>query len=191
MSKQEKQTPPVDSKIAERLFEMRTVLIHGEITSKMARDITAQLLALSGESNDEITIYIHSEGGHVESADSVHDMISFVKPRIKMVGTGWVASAGVHVYLAAPKQDRYCLPNTRFLLHEPRGGVGGQASDVEIQAREIIRMRERLNNIFAAATGQTLEQIKKDTDRDYWMSAEEAKAYGLVGKIVTSHSEIL
>jgi ATP-dependent Clp protease protease subunit len=113
-----------------------------------------------------------------------------VKPRVKILGTGWVASAGALIYCAAPCEDRFCLPNTRFLLHEPRGGVGGAASDVEIQAREIIRMRERLNKIFAAATGQPIERIKEDTDRDYWMMAEEAKAYGLVGKIVSNSAEM-
>jgi ATP-dependent Clp protease protease subunit len=126
----------------------------------------------------------------VESGDMIHDMIKFVRAPVRILGTGWCASAGALIYAAGKKENRFCLPNTRFLLHEPRGGVGGQASDVEIQAREIIRMRERLNKIFAAATGQTLEQIKKDTDRDYWMSAEQALAYGLVGKIVTTHAEI-
>jgi ATP-dependent Clp protease protease subunit len=120
----------------------------------------------------------------------IHDMIKFVKAPVKILGTGWCASAGALIYAAAKRENRFALPNTRFLLHEPRGGVGGQASDVEIQAREIIKMRERLNKIFVAATGQTLERIKKDTDRDHWMSAEEAREYGLVGKIVTSHKEI-
>ncbi len=120
----------------------------------------------------------------------IHDMIKFVPAPVKILGTGWVASAGALIYAAAKKENRFALPNTRFLLHEPRGGVGGQASDVEIQAREIIRMRERLNQIFATATGKPLEQIKKDTDRDFWMSAEAAVDYGLVGKIVTSQKEI-
>jgi ATP-dependent Clp protease protease subunit len=107
-----------------------------------------------------------------------------------MLGTGWVASAGALIYCAAPRELRFCLPNTRFLLHEPRGGIGGMASDVEIQAREILKMRERLNKIFAEATGQPVEKIKRDVDRDYWMQAEDAKAYGLVGRIVKSQSEI-
>jgi len=121
----------------------------------------------------------------------IHDIIKFVQAPVKILGTGWVASAGALIYAAATKENRYALPNTRFLLHEPRGGVGGQATDVEIQAREIIKMRQRLNNIFAEATGKTLEQIKKDTDRDFWMSAEEAMAYGLVGKIVRHRNEIV
>ena len=117
-------------------------------------------------------------------------MIKFVSAPVKVLGTGWVASAGALIYSAAKKENRYSLPNTRFLLHEPRGGVGGQATDVEIQAREIIKMRERLNKIFAAATGQPLEKIQKDTDRDFWMSSDEAVEYGLVGKIVSSHADI-
>ena len=142
-------------------------------------------------SDKPILLVLSSPGGHVESGDMIHDMIKFVRAPVKILGTGWCASAGALIYSAGKKANRYCLPNTRFLLHEPRGGVGGQASDVEIQAREIIRMRERLNKIFAAATGQPIERIRQDTDRDYWMSAEQALAYGLVGKIVTSHKEII
>jgi len=190
MSEQDAGNLPVDSKIAKRLFEMRTVLIHGEVDSRMARDITAQLLALSDESDDDITIYIHSEGGHVESGDSIHDMISFVKPRIKMVGTGWVASAGVHIYLAAPKEDRYCLPTTRFLIHQPMGGAGGAAMDIQIEAEEILKARDRLNRMIAEKTGQSIEQVCQDTDRNHWMSPEEAREYGIVGKIITSSAEL-
>jgi ATP-dependent Clp protease protease subunit len=179
------------SMMEKALFESRTIILAGGIDDKIARSICAQLLAYSAVSDKPILLVLSSPGGHVESGDMIHDMIKFVRAPVKILGTGWCASAGALIYAAGKKENRFCLPNTRFLLHEPRGGVGGQASDVEIQAREIIKMRERLNKIFAAATGQSLEQIKKDTDRDYWMSAEEAKAYGLVGKIVTSHSEIL
>ena len=153
--------------------------------------VCERLLALSAESNDPILLVISSPGGHVESGDMIHDMIKFVAAPVKVLGTGWVASAGALIYSAAKKENRYSLTNTRYLLHEPRGGVGGQATDVEIQAREIIKMRERLNKIFAQATGKTLEQIKKDTDRDFWMSAEEALAYGLVGKIVSHRNEVV
>ncbi len=172
------------------LFKARTVLLTGGIDFKQAQRISERLLALSSESADPILLVLSSPGGHVESGDMIHDMIKFVQAPVKILGTGWVASAGALIYSAAAKENRYALPNTRFLLHEPRGGVGGQATDVEIQAREIIKMRERLNRIFAEATGKPLEQIKKDTDRDFWMSAEEAKAYGLVGQIVTSRSQI-
>jgi ATP-dependent Clp protease protease subunit len=117
-------------------------------------------------------------------------MIKFIKPKVWIVGTGWVASAGALIYVSVPKERRICLPNTRFLLHQPSGGTRGMASDIEIQAREIIKMNERLNKIFAAATGQSVERIQKDTDRDYWLSAEEALEYGLVSRIVTSQADI-
>ena len=181
------QPPP---QIDKALFDARQILLTGEINDVQARRVSAGLLALASVSDAPITLIVSSPGGHVESGDMIHDMIKYVKPRVKILGTGWVASAGALIYAAAPKEDRFALPNTRFLLHEPRGGVGGAASDVEIQAREIIRMRERLNKIFAAATGQPIERIKEDTDRDYWMMAEEAKAYGLVGKIVTTSAEV-
>lgn len=176
--------------LEEALFKARTILLTGGIDDKQARRVCERLLALSSESNDPILLVLSSPGGHVESGDMIHDMIKFVSAPVKVLGTGWVASAGALIYSAAKKENRFSLPNTRFLLHEPRGGVGGQATDVEIQAREIIKMRKRLNMIFADATGQPLEKIEKDTDRDFWMSSEEAVEYGLVGKIVSSHADI-
>lgn len=178
------------SRMAERLFEARTLLIHGEITSLMAQQVTAQLLALAAVSDDPITLFLHSEGGHVEAGDTIHDMIRFVKPQVKMIGTGWVASAGTHIYLAVPKEDRICLPNTRFMIHQPLGGVGGRASDIGIEAEEIVKARDRLNQTIADATGQPLEKVEKDTDRNYWMSPEEAQAYGIVGRIVERSEDL-
>lgn len=172
------------------LFKSRTILLTGGIDFKQARMVCERLLALSAESDEPILMILSSPGGHVESGDMIHDMIKFVTAPVKVLGSGWVASAGALIYAAAQKENRYSLPNTRYLLHEPRGGVGGQATDVEIQAREIIKMRERLNRIFAEATGKSLEQIKKDTNRDFWMSAQEAVDYGLVSKIVRNRREI-
>jgi ATP-dependent Clp protease protease subunit len=175
---------------AKQLFESRTVLIMGEINSAIAERVTAQLLALSGQSKESIRVFIHSNGGHVESGDTIHDMIKFVEPRIVMLGTGWVASAGTHIYLAVPREDRYALPNTRFMIHQPLGGVGGRAADLQIEAEEILKARDRLNRTIAEATGQPLAKVKKDTDRNFWMSPEEAREYGIVGKIVSSSAEV-
>lgn len=181
---------PAPAIVEKALFNARVVMLTGEVNDIQARRVTERLFALAAENDNPITFVISSPGGHVESGDMIHDAIKFVKPRVRMLGTGWVASAGALIYCAADRQDRFCLPNTRFLLHEPRGGVGGMASDVEIQAREILRMRERLNKIFSEATGQPVDRIKKDTDRDHWMLADEAVGYGLVGKVVKSQSEL-
>ena len=176
--------------IEKALFDARVVMLTGEVNDIQARRVTERLFALAAQGSKPITFVISSPGGHVESGDMIHDAVKFIEAPVQMLGTGWVASAGALIYTAVPRERRFCLPNTRFLLHEPRGGIGGMASDVEIQAREILRMRERLNKIFAEATGQPLEKIKKDMDRDYWMLAEEAKAYGLVGRVVNKQSEI-
>lgn len=177
--------------VAERLLKARTVLIHGEINSRVAQSVTAQLLALAAESDDPITIFLHSEGGHVEAGDSIHDMVRFIKPRVRMVGTGWVASAGVHIYLAVPVQDRFSLPNTRYMIHQPMGGVRGRASEIQIEAEELLRVRERLNRAIAEATGQSLEKVAEDTDRNFWMSPDQAREYGIVGHVVKSAAEIV
>jgi len=183
-------TGVIHARIAERLFESRTVLVHGEITSKRAQEVTAQLLALSAESEAPITLFLHSEGGHVEAGDSIHDIIRFIKPRVRIVGTGWVASAGVHIYLSVPREDRLALPNTRFMIHQPMGGAHGRASDIHIEAEELLRARARLNQCIADATGQPLEKVAEDTDRNFWMSPEEAQEYGIVGKIIRSASDL-
>ena len=187
---EEKTKTPQSIPVDKHLFDARTVLITGGITQELARDVTARLFALSHVSNDPITVVVSSPGGHVESGDMIHDAIKFVRPRVRILGMGWVASAGALIYVAVPKEDRYCTPNTRFLLHQPSGGAGGPATDIEIQAREIIKMRERLNRIFSEATGQPVERIDKDTDRDYWMGPEDAIAYGLVGKVVPSIDDL-
>lgn len=176
--------------VEDALFKARTILLTGGIDDKQARRVCERLLALSAESHNPILLVLSSPGGHVESGDMIHDMIKFVPAPVKILGTGWVASAGALIYAAGAKENRYSLPNTRYLLHEPRGGVGGTASDVDIQLKEIVQMRKRLNMIFAEATGQSLEKIEADTDRDFWMQAEEAKDYGLVGQIVSSISEV-
>ena len=176
--------------LGERLLKARTIIISGEITQRLAASVMGQLLAMSADSSDPITIYVNSQGGHVEAGDTVHDVIRFIKPKVRMVGTGWVASAGALIYVAAPREQRYCLPNTRFLLHQPAGGAGGTASDIEIEAKEILRMRDRLNRIFARETGQPLERIEEDTHRNFWLDASAAVRYGLVGRIVERVTEL-
>jgi ATP-dependent Clp protease protease subunit len=175
--------------LAERLLKARTVVISGEITQVVAATVTAQLLALAAESDDPITFYIHSQGGHVESGDTIHDMVRFIGAPVTMVGSGWVASAGVLIFVSVPRERRMCLPNTRFLLHQPAGGAGGSASDIEIEAKEILRTRDRLNRLFAAATGQTLEKIEEDTHRNFWLDAEAAVKYGLVSRVITRRAD--
>ena len=171
------------------LYKSRTVLIFGEIDMRLAERVTAQLLALSNDSDADIRVIVNSPGGHVESGDTIHDMITFCGPKVKMIGTGWVASAGAHIYLGAPKENRMCLPNTRFLLHQPSGGVRGQASDIEIEAEEIVKMRERVNRMIARETGQPYEKVVKDTIRNFWMGAEAAKDYGIVSRIISRADE--
>ena len=178
------------SPVQQALFKARTVLIFGEIDMKLAERVTAQLLAHAAEGDGDIRVVINSPGGHVESGDTIHDVIRFVRPSIKMIGTGWVASAGAHIYLGAARENRFALPNTRFLLHQPLGGVAGPVSDISIEAEEIMKMRERLNRTIAQETGQTYERVVADTDRNYWLSAEQAKAYGLVSRIVSHAREV-
>lgn len=187
--KKEEAQPPFAA-IQQALFKARTVLIFGQIDMKLAQGVTAQLLALAHQSDEPITVVVNSPGGHVEAGDTIHDMIRFVKAPVKMLGTGWVASAGCHIFLAAEKQNRFCLPNTRFLIHQPLGGTGGRATDIAIEAKEIIRMRERLNKIIARETGQPFEKVAKDTDRNYWMMADEAKEYGIVSHIIEGMDQL-
>jgi ATP-dependent Clp protease protease subunit len=172
------------------LFKARTLIISGEVNQKLAANVIGQLLAMDSQSTEAITIYINSQGGHVESGDTIHDMVQYIRSPVRMVGTGWVASAGALIYVAVPKERRYSLPHTRYLLHQPAGGARGSAADVEIEAREILKMRERLNRVFAERTGQTVERIEDDTRRNFWLGATEAVDYGLVGKIIRRVDEL-
>lgn len=185
-SANDQQIPASNRLLDEKLFKARAVTIFGDINERLARNITERLLALAAESNDPITIYISSPGGHVESGDVVYDIIKFIEPVVRVVGTGWVASAATTIYLAAEKQHRFALPNTRFLVHQPSGGSRGSASDIKIQAEQIVKMKARINQLIANETGQPLERVAKDTDRDYWMSVDEAIEYGIVGRCINS-----
>ncbi len=173
------------------MMKHRTLTLFGEVNQEVSRRIAEKLLALAYESDDPITLYISSPGGHVESGDTIFDMIRYIKPVVRVVGTGWVGSIDTHIYLAPEREHRFCLPNTRFLIHQPSGGFGGDASDIEIHAREIVKTRARINGIIAQQTGQPVARVTEDTERDYWMSAEESVDYGLVGKIINGIDEIV
>jgi ATP-dependent Clp protease, protease subunit len=186
----EKRDPLFPPSAMPKLYASRTVLLFGEITTALAERTTAQLLALAAESSAPIRMLVHSPGGHVESGDSIHDVIRFIEPEVRMIGSGWVASAAATVFVAAKPACRFALPNTRFLLHQPLGGVGGAVSDIEIEARQILAVRERVNRIFARETNQPYEKIVADTQRNFWMNAMEAQEYGLIARIVQRHTEV-
>jgi ATP-dependent Clp protease, protease subunit len=171
-------------------FKSRFVLVFGEIDDKVAQATCRRLIALSEESDAPITMLISSPGGHVESGDAIHDMIRFVRAPVTAVGTGWVASAGAHIFLAPPKERRVCLPNTRFMIHQPAGGAGGQATDIAIQAKEIIKTRERIARVVAKQTGKPLDTVINDMERDHWMNAQEAIAYGIVSRIIERQQDL-
>lgn len=171
--------------IGRRLFARRTVLVFGEITTSLASRVTAELLALDAAEGSPIRVLVHSPGGHVEAADTMHDVVRSLRAPVEMLGTGWVASAAATLFIAVPRERRLALPNTRFLLHQPLGGVRGRASEIDREVEQIVRIRSRLHRMVADATGRELSSVAADMERDHWMSADEAIAYGLVGKIVT------
>jgi len=181
---------PRTSYLEEKAFKARTLLIFGTVTDVMAADVTRRLIALDAESADPIDVLVSSPGGHLESGDAIHDIVRFIAAPVNMIGTGWVGSAATHLYLAAPLERRYCLPNTRFLIHQPSGGAGGPASDIAIQAREIVKARERIARTIARETGKSLDVVLADIERDRWLSAEEAVEYGLVSRIIQRKTEL-
>jgi ATP-dependent Clp protease, protease subunit len=184
-------TGPDRSTLEERMsFQSRFVLVFGEIDDKMAMTTCRRLLALAEQSAEPITLLVSSPGGHVESGDAIFDMIRFVRAPVTTVGSGWVASAGCHVFLAPPKERRVCLPNTRFMIHQPAGGAGGQATDIAIQAKEILRTRERIAKVIAAQTGKSVATVLSDMERDFWMSADEAVAYGIVSRVIDKQKDL-
>lgn len=177
--------------IGRRLFRARTILVSEAVTPKLARNVAAQLIALQdADAESPITLYVNSPGGSADCGFAIYDMLRFVRPPIRSVCNGLCASAAVLIYLSAERKRRYSLPNSRFLLHQPSTQMMGSASDIEINALEIINLRKRYNEIVAAETGKSLDQITKDADRDFWLSPPQAAEYGLVGKIVKSHTEM-
>ena len=182
--------PPASTFLEEKAVRSRSVLVFGQITDALAADTVRRLLALDTESAAPIQLLVSSPGGHLESGDAIHDVVRFIEAPVHMIGTGWVGSAATHLYLAVPRERRVCLPQTRFLIHQPSGGAGGPASDISIQAREILKARERIARMIARETGQPLATVLADIERDRWMSAEEAIGYGLVSRIVERRADI-
>lgn len=183
-------TEPRTSYLEEKAFKSRTLLVFGSVTDAMAADITRRLIALDADSAEPIDMLVSSPGGHLESGDAIHDIVRFIAAPVNMVGTGWVGSAATHLYLSAPRERRFCTPNTRFLIHQPSGGAGGPASDIAIQAIEIVKARERIARTIARETGKPLEVVLADIERDRWLSAEEAVEYGLVSRVIERKTEL-
>ena len=183
-TEKEEKKQDVSNIAMEKLLKSRTIVISGEITQALAEKVTTQLLVLEQMGDEPIKIFINSQGGHVESGDTIHDMIKFVKPKVIIIGTGWVASAGITIYLAADKENRYSLPNTRYMIHQPMGGIQGQASDIEITSREILKLKKELYTIISEHSGQPYDKVYQDSDRDYWMTAQEAVDYGMIDRVL-------
>jgi ATP-dependent Clp protease protease subunit len=171
-------------------FKSRFVFIFGDINHQMARATCERLVAMAAQSDAPIRVLISSPGGHVESGDAIHDTIRFISAPVTTIGTGWVASAGTHIYLAAEKERRLCLPNTRFMIHQPLGGAGGPATDIAIQAKEILRTRERIARTIAKQTGRPYDKVIVDMERDFWLSPKEAIDYGIVSRVIETHKDL-
>ena len=176
--------------LIQKLLDARSIVISGGIDQALAQKICTQLLILQELGDSPVKLFINSQGGHVEAGDTIHDMIRFIKPEVYIIGTGWVASAGVNIFLAVDASFRLSLPNTRYMIHQPSGGVHGASVDIAIEAKEIIKIRERINLLISRQTGQPLERVQKDTERNFWMSAQQAVEYGIVGKVIASQLEL-
>jgi ATP-dependent Clp protease protease subunit len=176
--------------LVQRMLKTRTILLSGEIKKDLAERTIRQLLLLEDMGDEPIKIFIDSPGGDADAGYAIFDMIRFVKPPVWTIGMGLVASAAAIIQLASPKERRVGLPNSHYLIHQPLSGIRGVATDIEIHAREMDKLREKINRLIADETGTPLDQVEKDTDRDYWMNAEEAAAYGLVSRILTRRDEL-
>jgi len=188
---EEKEEKDERDQMTMRLMKTRTIVVGDDITKKLAQKVMTQLLLLEQEDEKApIKIFINSPGGDVDAGYGIYDMLRYVEPPIKTICAGITASAAVIVLLAANKEERYSLPNARVLIHQPWTGVRGFASDIQIEASEVLKIRERINRLIAQGTGQPFEKVQEDTKRNFWMSAEEALEYGLISKIISSHAEL-
>lgn len=176
--------------LMQKMLKTRTILLSGEVNKALAEKVVKQLLLLEADGNDPIKVFIDSPGGDADAGYAIFDMIRFIKPEVYTIGMGLVASAGALILLAAPKERRLAFPNSHYLIHQPLSGIRGVATEIEIHATEIEKLRLKLNKLISDETGKNITQVEKDTDRDFWMNGEEAKSYGLVSKIVTNRSEM-
>jgi len=189
-AEEKKAAPKPDEMLQERFLKTRTILLTGEVDKDLSEKVIKNLLLLESISDEPITVLIDSPGGDVYAGFSIFDMIRFIKAPVRIVGMGLVASAAALILLAVPKERRFGLPNSSYLIHQPLSGIQGVATEIEIHARELEKTRERLNRIIAEATGQTVERVSRDTDRDYWMNASEAAEYGLIEKIIDKRADL-
>jgi len=176
--------------LLERVLKTRNILLSGEVNKTLAERVIRQLILLEAESEEPIRVFIDSPGGDADAGYAIFDMMRFVKPQVVTIGMGLVASAGAIILLAAPRQQRLGLPNSHYLIHQPLSGMRGVATEIEIHAKELDRLRRRINKLISEETGQPLDKVEKDTDRDYWMGAEEAQSYGLIARIVSRREEL-
>ena len=176
--------------LAGKMLKTRTILLSGEINKELAEKTIRQLLLMEDMNGEPIRIFIDSPGGDADAGYAIFDMIRFVKPDVWTIGMGLVASAAAIIQLASPKQQRVGLPNSHYLIHQPLSGIRGVATDIEIHAKELEKLREKINRLIAEETGNPHDQVEKDTDRDYWMNAAEAVNYGLISRVITNRNEI-
>ncbi len=174
----------------EKMLKTRTILLSGEINKELAERVVRQLLLLEDAGDEPVKVFIDSPGGDADAGYAIFDIMRFIKPDVYTIGMGLVASAGALILLAAPAELRIGLPNSHYLIHQPLSGMRGVATDIEIHAREIERMRGRINKLIADETGQPIDKVEKDTDRDFWMNADEAVEYGLLSRVISRRAEL-
>lgn len=189
-AKNTEQKPQEQDAFAAKFLKTRQILLSGEVNKELAEKIVRQLLILEAESDEPIRIFIDSPGGDADAGYAIFDMIRFINAPVYTIGMGLVASAAALILLAAPKERRIGLPNSRYLIHQPLSGMKGTATEIEIHAQEIEKLREKINRLIAEETGKPFEQVCKDTDRDYWLNASESIEYGLLSRVVSSRKEL-
>jgi len=190
MPEEQKKEQAPDPALQDKLLKTRSIMVSGEINKDSADAFIKQLLVLDSESNEKITVYINSPGGDVDAGYAMFDMVRFVSSPVLMVGCGLVASAAALLYLAVGKDRRYALPNSSYLIPQPMSGMKGVATDIQIHAQQMVKLRAKLDGVIAEQTGKSVEEVSRDTERDHWLDSAEAQAYGIVGKIVTRKTDL-